>query len=68
MGKRLEVCLHVGGILVTMAGALISFVNGDWMPWLLIYGAIMVGYCIVGDWMARVWRIRDLEGRTGEEE
>lgn len=65
MGKRIEATLHIAGILVTLAGLLISFVNGDWMPWMLIYGAITLAYALMGSWMLRIWRVRDLKGREG---
>lgn len=65
MGKRIEATLHVAGILITLAGLLISFVNGDWMPWMLIYGAITLAYALMGSWMLRVWHMRDMEGREG---
>ncbi len=65
MSKRIEATLHVSGILVTLAGLLISFVNGDWMPWMLVFGAITLAYAHMGNWMLRVWRMRDLKDREG---
>lgn len=65
MGKRIEATLHIAGILVTLAGLLISFVNGDWMPWMLIFGALTLAYAAMGNWMLRVWHVRDLKGMEG---
>lgn len=66
MGKRIEAALHVAGIIVSMAGLIISFVNGDWMPWMLVFGSLILVYYIVGNWMLRVWKTRELMG--GEDE
>lgn len=65
MSKRIEASLHIAGILVTLAGLLISFVNGDWMPWMLVFGALTLAYAIMGNWMLRVWRMHDIEVKEG---
>ena len=65
MSKRIEAALHVSGILISMAGLIISFVKGDWMPWMLVFGSLILVYYIMGNWMYRVWAVRDLEGREG---
>lgn len=65
MGKRIEAALHIAGILISMAGLIISFVKGDWMPWMLVFGSLILVYYIMGNWMLRVWRMRDIEAKEG---